>query len=370
MGEGGLAPLARGRAPVAVEAVVDLERLMKEAISLVASTRPHPNPRVGALVLDPAGRVLSRAAHSGPGKAHAEVAALEAAGEQARGGTLVVTLEPCDHHGRTPPCTEAILAAGIARVLVGAVDPDPRVAGRGLARLRSAGKEVVSGIAAAEVEAQDPAYFYHRRTGRPRVTLKAALTLDGRAAAADGTSQWITSGEAREDAHRLRAEADAVVIGAGTLRADDPLLSVRLEGYEGPQPRAVVVAGRRPLPQTARLWERRPLVLAPAPAGSGGEVVVVPGPGGVDLPAAMAALGERGLLEVLVEGGPTLAGALLRERLVDRGVFYFGARLGGGEGTPALAGPFATLADARAVRMTGARPVGPDLRVEFVVEEV
>ena len=348
---------------------MDEERLMREAISLAAGTRPHPNPRVGALVLDVTGEVVSRAAHAGPGEPHAEALALAQAGERARGGTLVVTLEPCDHTGRTPPCTGAILGAGVVRVLVGVVDPDPRVAGRGLARLREAGLEVRAGVAGDAAEALDPAYFHHRRRGRPRVTLKAALTLDGQAAATDGTSQWITSEEARADAHRLRAEVDAVVIGAGTLAADDPLLTVRLAGYEGPQPRPVVVAGRRPLPPGARLWAREPVVLAPGPVDVPGEVVLAPGPGGVDLEAGLRALGDRGLLDVLVEGGPTLAGALWRARLVDRGVFYLGGRLAGGPGLPALGGIFATLAEARPVAFVSVERVGPDLRIEFNPKE-
>ena len=347
---------------------MDEGRLMREAISLAVATRPHPNPRVGALVLDAEGRPVGRGAHAGPGSPHAEVIALEQAGGRAAGGTLVVSLEPCHHTGRTPPCTEAVLVSGVARVLVGVEDPDPRVAGRGIARLRSAGLDVAVGIAAAEAEALDPGYFKHRRTGRPLVTLKAALTLDGWAAAADGTSQWITAEEARADGHRLRAEADAVVVGAGTVRADDPALTVRLPGYSGRQPRPVVVVGRGPLPGWARLWERAPLVLAPGPADYPGEVVVVPGPDGVDLAAGLAVLGERGLLDVLVEGGPTLAGSLLRAGLVNRGVFYLGARLGGGVGTPVLGGAFNTLADARRVHIESVAAVGPDARIEFTLE--
>jgi len=348
---------------------MDEERLMREAISLAVATRPHPNPRVGALVLDADGRMVGRGMHAGPGSPHAEALALEEAGERAAGGTLVVSLEPCDHTGQTPPCTEAVLASGVVRVLVGVEDPDPRVAGRGIGRLRSAGVDVVVGIAAAEAEGLDPGYFHHRRTGRPRVTLKMALTLDGWAAAADGSSQWITSEEAREDGHLLRAAADAVMVGAGTVLADAPALTVRFPNHSGGQPRTVVVAGRRPLPVQARLWERRPLVLAPGPVDCPGEVVVLPGPDGVDLAAGLSALGERGLLDLLVEGGPTLAGSLLRAGLVDRCVFYFGARLGGGVGTPALRGAFATLADARRARIGSVAAVGPDVRIEFTLED-
>ncbi len=351
------------------EALLDEERLMREAIALAAATRPHPNPRVGALVLDASGQTVGRGAHAGPGFPHAEVVALGEARERAAGGTLIVSLEPCDHTGRTPPCTEAVIGAAVARVLVGAEDPDPRVAGRGIARLRAAGVEVRVGVALREAEALDPGYFHHRRTGRPLVTLKAALTLDGWSAAADGSSRWITSEEARADGHRLRAAADAVMVGAGTLRADDPVLSVRLPGYSGQQPRPVVVAGRRQLPAGARIWERYPLVIAPGPVDCPGEVVVVPGPDGVDPVGALAALGERGLLDVLVEGGPSLAGSLLRADLIDRGVFYLGARLGGGVGKPALAGAFTTLAESRPARIQAVAGVGPDVRIEFTLED-
>ncbi|MGH8875215.1 MAG: bifunctional diaminohydroxyphosphoribosylaminopyrimidine deaminase/5-amino-6-(5-phosphoribosylamino)uracil reductase RibD, partial [Acidimicrobiia bacterium] len=230
---------------------MDLE-LMRRAIDLARPNRTHPNPRVGAVVVAPDGTVVGEGAHPGAGLPHAEALALAAAGDAAAGATLYVTLEPCGHHGRTPPCTETVVASGVRRVVVGVTDPDPRVAGAGLARLRATGLEVTVGVLEAEVEALDPAYFHHRRTGLPLVTLKAAITLDGQAAAQDGTSQWITGPEARADAHRLRAEADALMVGAGTLRVDDPLLTVRLDGYEGPQPVPVVVAGRRPLPASAR----------------------------------------------------------------------------------------------------------------------
>ncbi len=340
---------------------------MRRAIALAAAApRPHPNPRVGAVVLDAAGNIVAEAAHLGAGMVHAEADAVRLAGERARGGTVVVTLEPCDHHGRTGPCTEALLEAGVARVVVGAEDPDPRVRGRGIRRLRDAGIAVLTGVLAGNVEALDPGYFHHRRTGRPRVTLKWAATLDGQTAAADGTSQWITSPEARADAHRLRAAADVVMVGAGTVLVDDPRLDVRLDGWDGAQPRPVVVAGRRPLPHDARIFARKTLVYATEPLALPAEVVVVPPrTGGADLAAVLGDLGERGMLDVLVEGGPALAGALWRAGLVDHAVLYLGAKVGGGMGRPAFTAPFETLADARPVEVTGIAKVGPDVRIEL-----
>jgi diaminohydroxyphosphoribosylaminopyrimidine deaminase/5-amino-6-(5-phosphoribosylamino)uracil reductase len=366
---GGLAPLLRGRAPAGRGGRMDAGRLMREAIALAATTRPHPNPRVGALVVDAAGSVVGRGAHEGPGTAHAEVVAMRQAGGQAIGGTLVVSLEPCDHTGRTPPCAAAVIDSGVRRVVVGVEDPDPRVAGRGIARLRSAGIEVVVGVEAMAALGLDPGYFHHRRTGRPRVTLKAALTLDGQVAAADGSSQWITSEEARLDGHRLRADADAVMIGAGTLRSDDPVLTARFAGYSGRQPRPVIVAGTRPLPSAAAIWSRNPLVFAPVGGDWPGEVVVMPGPQGVDLTALLLELGGRQVVDLLVEGGPTLAGALLRDGLVDRGVFYLAGSLGGGIGLPVFKGAFATVGAARPVEISSVGRVGRDLRVEFVIKE-
>jgi diaminohydroxyphosphoribosylaminopyrimidine deaminase/5-amino-6-(5-phosphoribosylamino)uracil reductase len=339
---------------------------MSEAIDLAAGALPHPNPRVGAVVIDSAGEVAGRGRHDGgPGNPHAEVLALAAAGERAAGGTIVVTLEPCDHEGRTPPCSAAIRAAGIARVVVGAGDPDERVSGRGIAALRSAGIEVVEGVCAAEVEAMDPGYFHHRRTGRPLVTLKAALTLDGQAAAADGTSQWITSPEAREDAHRLRARVDAVLVGAGTVLADDPRLTARAGGSEaGAQPRPVVVAGSRPLPREAAVFGRDPIVFVPAAVPLPGRVVEMPGPGGVDLGGVIDHLGSEGIVDLMVEGGPRIAGSLLSGGLVDRLVLYLGARLAAGTGRPGFAGVFGTLADAVPVAIRSVAQVGPDLRID------
>jgi len=362
-------PHARGRAPPDAEERMDERRLMYEAIGLARGATPHPNPSVGALVLDAAGLVVGRGFHEGPGCPHAEVVALTEAGEAAVGGTLVVTMEPCVHTGRTPPCIDAVLGVGLRAVIIGTIDPDSRVSGRGVARLREAGIEVTIGVAVDEVEALDPGYFHHRRTGRPRVTLKAALTLDGQVAAADGSSRWITSEEARADAHRLRSGADAVAVGAGTVIADNPALTVRLPQYLGPQPQPVIFAGRRPLPESAQLWARQPLVFSPEDAGYPGEVVVLPGPGGVDLSAAVKEMGRREVVDLLVEGGPTLAGSFVSGGLVDRGVFYFAGSLAGGTGRPALAGTFASLGSMRRVDIVSVDRVGPDLRVEFTMEE-
>jgi len=340
---------------------------MLEAIRLAAAEHPHPNPRVGAIVLDAGGAVVGRGAHVAAGKDHAEVVALSEAGDHARDGTMVVTLEPCSHLGRTPPCTEAILGAGIARVFVGAGDPDERVSGSGIAGLRAAGVDVVTDVASEEVRALDPGYFHHRRTGRPLVTLKMAATLDGQSGAADGSSRWITGPEAREDVHRLRSRSDAVMVGAGTVRSDDPRLTVRLEGHDGRQPRPVVVAGTGPLPRGAAIFAREPLVYAPAPVEVAGEVVVAPGVGGVDLASVIADLGKRDVLDLLCEGGPRLASSLLRAGLVDRLVVYLAGSVAMGVGRPMLDGVFSSVDEARRLTMTSVTRLGSDLRVEAEV---
>ncbi len=344
---------------------MDLSEAMRQAITLARPTRPHPNPRVGAVVLGPDGELVGAGVHGGPGHPHAEVVALQQAGRSAAGGTMVVTLEPCAHDGRTPPCVQALLGAGVRRVVVGAEDPDPRVSGKGIAALAQRGVELVIGVLSEEAQDLDPGYFHHRRTGRPRVTLKMALTLDGQAAGADGSSQWITNQKARFDAHRLRAESDAVMVGAGTVLADDPRLTVRLAGHRGAQPVPVVVAGRRPLPGHARVFSRPCLVLAPRPVQLPAEVIVAGEGNRVDLEAALAELGRRGIVDLLVEGGPRLAGSLAALHLLDRGVLYLGARLAGGVGLPAFDAIFSTLEGARPVRITDVRQVGSDVRIEF-----
>ena len=313
---------------------------MRRALELAASVRAttSPNPWVGC-VIDPGG---FEGATQPPGGPHAELVALERAGDAARGATMVVTLEPCAHHGRTPPCVDAILAAGVAKVVVGVEDPDPNVQGRGIARLRQAGVEVEVGVCADEVRAQLAPYLKHRSTGRPWVVLKLAASADGRTAAPDGSSRWITGEAARADAHRLRAESDAVIVGAGTVRADDPELTVR------------AAEGRDPLR----------VVLGKAPAGAKVHPALeLEG----DLREILADLGRRGVVQAMVEGGPTVAGEFHRAGLVDRYVLYLAPILFGGDGArPMFAGPGAsTIDDVWRGRITAVERLDEDLKVEL-----
>jgi len=302
----------------------------------------RPNPWVGAVVLDADGSVIAEGATEAVGGRHAEIVALEAAGHRAQGGTLAVTLEPCSHHGRTPPCAEAVIAAGVARVLVGVEDPDPRVSGQGIQRLREAGIEVATGVAAELVSEQLAPYLHQRRTGRPYVIAKMAATLDGRTAAPDGTSNWISGEEARREVHRLRAESDAVLVGAGTVRADNPLLTVR--DAEGPDPLRVVLG------------------IAPDQAE------IHPCLEWTDAPEALLDhLGSEGHLQLLVEGGAETVGTLLERDLIDRLVVYLAPSLHGGSGGHHLIGGVGatTIAELRRGRFIDVRRVGEDIRVEF-----
>ncbi len=314
--------------------------------------RTSPNPWVGAVVVPGTsdGDVCFEGATAPPGGPHAEVVALEAAGEKARASTLYVTLEPCAHQGRTPPCTEAIVASGVARVVVALEDPDPLVSGRGIASLQAAGVAVEVGVGAELVRSQLAPYLHHRRTGRPYVVLKMAASLDGRTAAPDGTSRWITGAEARSDAHRLRARSDAVLVGAGTVRADDPSLTVRLPDDDplarGPDEQPLrVVLGSVPPDAAAQ----------PALELSG------------DLGAVLDSLGRRGVLQLLVEGGPTVAHSFHQQGLVDRYVLYLAPVLfGGDDARPLFTGPGAAGIDGvwrgRVLSMTS---LGGDFRIEF-----
>lgn len=347
------------------------EMPMDRAIRLARGFRPHPNPRVGAVVVDSLGNVVGEGAHERPGLPHAEVMALEAAGRRAAGSTVFVTLEPCNHSGRTGPCTAALINAGVERVVIGALDPDKKVSGTGIAALEAAGVAVELDDSPKDLRDLDPGYFHHRRTGRPRFTLKAALTLDGQVAARDGTSQWITGEEARLDGHLLRAESDAVLVGAGTVLADNPRLDVRLPGYDGQQPRPIVIAGSRRLPEAAHVLERKALVVSTKESSQPGEELIVPArsDGRPDLGVVAATLGEAGFIDVMVECGPTLAGEMWTAGLIDRGVWYLAAKLAGGTGKNVFGRAFRTLSEAGEIEIIDIRKVGADLRVEFVVED-
>ena len=341
---------------------------MHRAIELALEwPHTHPNPRVGSVVTNTSGEVIGEGWHRGPGNDHAEVVALKAAGEAARGGTAYLTLEPCAHHGRTPPCVDVLIAAGISTVVLGAGDPDPRVSGKGIEKLRTAGIEVITDVEAEASRAVDPAYFHHRETGMPLVTIKWAMTLDGAVAASDGTSQWITGDTAREDAHRRRSLVDGVVIGARTLRADDPRLDVRLDGYGGPQPRPVVIAGKTPLPDQAMIWDRDPLIVSSTPRDlPAGQLLEVPSTNDLPDPVETCrALSEHGLLHLLLEGGPTIARAWWNADVVSDGVVYIGSRIGGGTGRSPIAGVFDTIAAADEVEFESVDSVGRDAVITF-----
>ncbi|HEU4319552.1 MAG TPA: bifunctional diaminohydroxyphosphoribosylaminopyrimidine deaminase/5-amino-6-(5-phosphoribosylamino)uracil reductase RibD [Acidimicrobiia bacterium] len=337
---------------------------LDRAYELARQHNPHPNPRVGAVIVAPDGNVLAEGSHVAPGEAHAEVVALNQVAD-ASGATLYVSLEPCSHHGRTPPCTGRLIDEGIAAVVIGALDPDSRVAGSGVEELEAAGVEVTV-LDDPAARAVDPAYFHHRETGFPWVTAKYAMTLDGSVAAADGSSKWITGREAREDAHRLRAEHDAIVIGAGTLVADDPRLDVRLAGYNRQQPRPIIIAGRTPLPWRSGIWKRDPLVIAAIDIDiPGGELVIVEGDEFPDPVSTCRALGAAGYLSLLVEGGPTLLGSWWSHGVISGGVVYVGSRVGGGHGMSPLTGVFESIVDATSVIITDTRLVGEDVRIDF-----
>ena len=278
------------------------------------------------------------------GSVHAEIKALEEAGELAKGATLYTTLEPCNHQGLTGPCTDAIIKSGIKRVVVGITDPDERVSGSGLEALRSAGIIVEAGQNSDDVAQQLTPYLHHRRTGRPYVVLKLAATLDGRIAAPDGSSNWITGEQARKDVHMLRAESDAICVGAGTIRNDDPRLTVR--SVEGKNPRRIVIGD---IPQGSRV--------EPAESWKG------------SLEALIEKLGDEGVLQLLVEGGADLAGQMHRANLIDRYVVYVSPSImGGDDGKSLLSGPGAATMDSlRRGKFVNVTQLGEDVRLDLVL---
>jgi diaminohydroxyphosphoribosylaminopyrimidine deaminase/5-amino-6-(5-phosphoribosylamino)uracil reductase len=339
--------------------------------------RVWPNPSVGTVLVRD-GRVVGRGWTQAGGRPHAETEALRMAGAAARGATAYVTLEPCSHHGRTPPCAEALAGAGITRAVVALQDPDPRVSGRGLATLRAAGIAVATGLCEVEAREINAGFFSRIQKRRPLVTAKAATALDGRIATHGGESRWITGPAARARAHLLRASHDAVMLGIGTAAVDDPQLTVRLPGLAGYSPVRIVVDGRLRVPLTSQLVrtarEIPTWIVATDGANAGRiaaltecgvEVIAVPRDEGGEYPAlgaALQALGARGLTRVLVEGGGHLLAALLRADLVDRLVWFRAGMMIGGDGVPvAVAFGVDRLADAPRFVRQSVEPCGDDV---------
>lgn len=352
-------------------------RWMRRALEITerALHRTSPNPKVGCVIVK-AGEIIAEGVTRPVGQAHAEVVALAAAGEAARGAEMYVTLEPCCHHGRTPPCTDAIIAAGVARVYAGVVDPNPLVAGQGLDKLRQAGVEAMmgpEGEACARAIAPFSRYILNKR---PWVMLKAATTLDGRVATASGHSQWITGAEARADVHRLRAQVDAVLVGAETARLDNPRLTVR--DAEGADPLRVVLDTHLTLKPDAVMMGPGALVLhgsgvdperAQALRDTGARLIEVPrAEGRLDLHAALTALHGEGVVSLMVEGGGVLHGALLQAGLVDEVRFYIAPRLIG-EGRPVARMPSApTIPEGLRLSQTRWQTLGEDAVISGLID--
>ena len=383
---------------------------MDRALALAATGLglTSPNPAVGAVLVRD-GLVAGEGAHARAGGPHAEAMALAAAGDRARGATCYVTLEPCAHRGRTPPCADALVAAGVSRAVVACRDPNPLVDGRGLARLRAAGVEVVVGVREAEARALNRGFFCFVTRGRPHVTLKSAMTLDGKIAAFDGESRWITGEAARQEAHRMRRVADAILAGIGTVLRDDPQLTVRLpsgvewggrpEGRDVPgrpadlvegaplsadrEPWRVIVDSGLRIPPGARVLKAgtpgRTVVacVGPAPADRAAalrahavRVLEVRGDAGrVDLRALLEALATLGVVAVLAEGGSELGGSLVEAGLVDRVAFFIAPRLLGGRTAPGpVGGAGRALKDTLSLTAVTCRQIGEDWLVEGDVE--
>lgn len=355
------------------------ETFMRQALGLArrGAGRVSPNPMVGALVVR-AGKVVGAGYHRFFGGPHAEVDALAAAGKRARGADMYVTLEPCSHTGKTPPCADAIIRAGLRRVHVGAADPNPLVGGRGIARLMAAGIDVTTGILEHDCRRLNEAFFKYITTGMPFVVLKSAATLDGRIATAAGQSKWITCPESRRFAHRLRLEADAVIVGSGTVLADDPELTVRLGATSVRQPLRVVVDGRLRMPLAARLLAPD---LAPGTvvattrakastpkarriAGTGAQVLAAAQRRGcIDLAKLLRKLAGRGIASVLVEGGSELAASFLAEGLVDKTHFFYAPKIFGGRASRGMVGGTGCAAVADSIRVH-------DMRIRRIQDDI
>lgn len=327
----------------------DDERWMRRALTLAERGRglTSPNPLIGCVIVRNR-EVVGEGFHAQAGGPHAEVEALAAAGDRAAGATVYVTLEPCDHTGRTGPCSVALLDAGVTRVVAALADPNPQAAG-GAERLRSRGVDVEIGVCAADAARQNEVFLHGLAHARPFVVLKCAVSMDGRVAAADGTARWLTGETARARAHQLRAEVDAVLVGSGTVLADDPQLTVRLPDHDGPQPLRVVLDRRGRVPADARVLDDQApsLVLA------------------TDIPQTCKDLWDREVHSLLVEGGPTLASAFLAAGLVDRLVLHVAPLLLGPAGLPMTAVGPATLGDAGRWRLAATEQVGDDVVLTY-----
>ena len=357
---------------------------MRRALRLAALGRhASPNPMVGCVLVSASGQTVGEGWHPKAGEPHAEVFALREAGERARGATAFVTLEPCSHHGRTPPCADALLTAGVRRVVCAMADPDPRVSGRGLEKLHAGGVEVSVGLLEAEARALNAAYIKHRETGLPWVVLKTAMTLDGKIATAAGDSKWITSPLSRLAVHRqLRDRCDAILTGIGTVLADDPSLTTRLTHKEGRNPWRIVVDSRLRTPADARIVRQagedgRTILATTAGADParqaalealGCKMLICEAVNGrVDLADLLRRLGTRGdIIGVLVEGGGQLAASLLAHNLADRWLAFIAPKVIGGDAAPGPVGGMgiARMADAQAIKFRQIRRCGPDIVID------
>ena len=378
------ARLKASRAPKAKRAA-DFDRAVAEFFMRIAleegakgQGRTSPNPAVGA-VLVKGGRIIARGYTQPAGKSHAEIIALEAAGTRARGADLYTTLEPCDHYGRTPPCTLAIIEAGVRRVITASGDPNPQVNGKGIARLRKAGVEVLTGVLEAEADRQHQPFFKAIRTGLPFVTLKAAVTLDGKLATATGDSRWVTGEPARAWVHQLRNRVDVVLVGANTVRLDNPKLTTRLPGGGGKDPVRIVVDSHLSLKSSATIFTQRSaartvLVTVEEPTGRKARRLAAQGVelwqvramrGRVDLKSLLKRISHEGFNHVLVEGGAELFGSFLRERLADELALFLAPKLVGSQGV-SWSGNLGVkaMAEAFSLKNVSLQQVGVDLLLQ------
>ena len=337
----------------------------------------HPNPRVGCVIADRE-KILGQGWHEFAGGEHAEISALRDAGDTARGNTAYVTLEPCSHHGRTPPCTEALISAGIARVVVASTDPNPAVNGQGLERLRDAGVIVETGLMASGAEALNPGFFMRMRQGRPWVRVKSAISLDGRTALLNGDSKWISSEYSRRDVQKWRARSSVVLTGIGTVLADNPAMNARLDGLSR-QPLRVIADSRWRTPADSRILAdpataviagTRDASIPPELQATGAKCLALPAIAGrIDLVSLLGRLAEMEVNEIQVEAGARLCGALLKQRLVDEILIYQAPMLlgDGGQG-PFAFGPLESMDERTHLKLLDTRCFGNDLRLRLVPE--